>query len=298
MELRQIEYVVGVADHGGFGRAAKALFVSEPSLSYGVRALETELGIELFHRVSRGVVLSSAGQAFLVAARPLLRDLDTLRASISEVKGGEAGELDISCLASLASPILSTLLVSFQGLRSMVSVRVIEPESVTEVLQMVRDGRCELGLTDLTGFDQKGLRTYPLLDQEMLLVCAKDGQFSQMRHITIDELANAPIVSTPPGTSSRELIERAFASAENSPNISLQINQRHALFALVQAGVGVTILPSSVTRRFEHVSVTSVRIDPPIHRTVGLIRRERRLSPAAETFLELALKTRGTGPLQ
>ena len=74
MELRQVEYVVGVAEHGGFTRAATALHVTQPALSEGVARLEAELGVELFHRVGRRVVLSAAGEAFLDPARRLLRD--------------------------------------------------------------------------------------------------------------------------------------------------------------------------------------------------------------------------------
>src|SRR5260370_2961022 len=74
MDLRQLEYVVAVAEEGGFTAAAAAVNVAQPSLSQSVRALEGELGVELFHRVGRGVVLSSAGEAFVAAAPPVRRE--------------------------------------------------------------------------------------------------------------------------------------------------------------------------------------------------------------------------------
>src|SRR5437763_4983385 len=93
MDLRQLEYLVAVVDHGGFTRAADALFVAQPSLSQGVRTLEAELGVPLFHRLGRRVELTSAGEALLEPARRMLRDATTARAAVAEVAGVAARPL-------------------------------------------------------------------------------------------------------------------------------------------------------------------------------------------------------------
>jgi len=87
MELRQVEYVVGVVEHGGFTRAATALHVTQPALSEGIARLEAELGVALFHRVGRRAVVSAAGEAFLEPARQLLRDRAVLTTSVAAVVG-------------------------------------------------------------------------------------------------------------------------------------------------------------------------------------------------------------------
>src|SRR5260370_33556088 len=87
MELREIDYVVGVGEQGGFTRAADALHVTQPALSEGIRRLEAELGLELFHRVGRRALLSSAGEAFLEPARQVLRDPGVLRTSVAAGRG-------------------------------------------------------------------------------------------------------------------------------------------------------------------------------------------------------------------
>src|SRR5947209_4254395 len=102
MDLRQLEYVVGIVDHGGFTRAADALHVSQPSLSHGIRTLERELGVDLFHRLGRQVVLTAAGEAIVDPARHVLRQIDTMRASVAAVKGTTAGRLDLVSLPTLA----------------------------------------------------------------------------------------------------------------------------------------------------------------------------------------------------
>src|SRR2546430_13375970 len=102
MEIRQIEYVVGVVEHGGFTRAADALHVTQPALSEGIRRLEAELGLELFHRVGRRALLSSAGEAFLEPARQVLRDLGVLRTSVAGVGGVPPRTLHVLAVPPLA----------------------------------------------------------------------------------------------------------------------------------------------------------------------------------------------------
>ena len=80
MELQKVRYVVAVVDHGTFTAAAAACFVAQPSLSHAVRALERELGVDLFHRIGRHVRVTAAGEAFIPAARATLSALDALRA--------------------------------------------------------------------------------------------------------------------------------------------------------------------------------------------------------------------------
>ena len=95
MDLRRLGHFLAVADHGGFTRASKAVFVSQPALSLSVRELEEELGAELFYRAGRGVRLTPAGQALLGQARQALRDVDTARAAVASVTGLVTGSLTL-----------------------------------------------------------------------------------------------------------------------------------------------------------------------------------------------------------
>ncbi len=101
MDARQLGYFLAVVDHGGFGRAADQIHIAQPSLSQAIANLERELGVQLFHRVGRGVVLSEAGRQLVEPARQVLRDLDVARAAAQSVKGLQTGRLD---LVSMPSP--------------------------------------------------------------------------------------------------------------------------------------------------------------------------------------------------
>jgi DNA-binding transcriptional LysR family regulator len=102
MDVRQLEHFLAVVDHGGFNRAASALYVSQPSLSQAVRALERDLGSDVFHRIGRRVVLTEAGRALIEPAREAVRSLQLARASVESVQGLHSGWVDIAATPSQA----------------------------------------------------------------------------------------------------------------------------------------------------------------------------------------------------
>jgi DNA-binding transcriptional LysR family regulator len=106
VDARQLEYFLAIVEHDGFGRAAAALHVAQPSLSQAMGNLERELGVPLFHRIGRGVTVSDAGRALVEPARQVLRDLETARATMESLKGVERGRVE---LVSMPSPAIEPL---------------------------------------------------------------------------------------------------------------------------------------------------------------------------------------------
>ena len=94
MDVRQLTYFLAVVDHGGFTRAAEHLIIAQPSLSQTIKGLERELGVSLFHRIGRRVVLSEAGHELLGPARLVVRDLEAARSAVDNLRGVRSGRLD------------------------------------------------------------------------------------------------------------------------------------------------------------------------------------------------------------
>src|SRR5690348_7017626 len=124
MELRQVEYVLAVVDRGSFTKAAGAVHVSQPSLSDGIRRLESELGVRLFDRLGRSVELTDAGRAFVGPARQLLRDRAAVLESVAGVRGLETGTIDFVALSTLAADPLGRLVGRFREAHPGVVVRI------------------------------------------------------------------------------------------------------------------------------------------------------------------------------
>lgn len=288
MELRQLEYVVAVDDHGGFTSGAAAVHVAQPSLSQAVRALEAELGVELFHRVGRGVVLTSAGEAFVGMARQVLRDVSGLRASVAAVAELVAGTLDIVALPTLAVDPLAGVIGAFRRAHPGVMVRLIDPGDAGGVPALVRSGRAELGGTDLPVIGDD-LVVVPLGHQELLAVCGPGAPAPEARtadgRVPLAELAAMPLVAPPEGTSTRRVIDAALTAAGVKTTVAVEVDQREAVVALVLAGAGFSFLPQAQAAAAARQGAVVVEPAPALVRSIGLLHRNRPLSPAAVAFV-------------
>src|ERR1700729_2734510 len=129
MDERRLSYFLAVVDEGSVTRAARRLHVAQPSLSQAVRALESELGAELFHRVGRGLRLSVAGEALVGPARQVLRAIDEARDAITGIVDLSTGRLELAALATLAVDPMADLIGRFRDQHPGIEVRVDEPES-------------------------------------------------------------------------------------------------------------------------------------------------------------------------
>jgi DNA-binding transcriptional LysR family regulator len=292
MDLRQLSYVVAVVDHGGFTRAAEAMHVAQPSLSQAVRTLEGELGTELFHRTSRSVVLTEAGRALLEPARQALRDAANGRAAVAAIIGLEAGHLDLVCLPTLAVYPAAELIGRFRRAHPKVTVRMVEPEDADAVADRVRDGSSEVGLAELP-ITAADIETHALETQEYVALIPTDLHPSLTRRgqITIRSLAAQPLITSPPGTSTRRQIDEAFTATGLHATVAVETDHREAIGPLVTAGAGIAVLPRRLARDVATTGVVIADITPPITRDVGLIHRSGPLSPAARAFLAVALTT-------
>ncbi|MEO6122680.1 MAG: LysR family transcriptional regulator [Ilumatobacteraceae bacterium] len=292
MDLRQLEYVVAVADHGGFTAAARRVHVAQPSLSQSIRSLETELGVELFARLGRGVAITSAGEAVVDAARRVLREMAELSAVTAGVAQVESGRLDLVCLPTLAVEPLAGLIGRFRDRFPGVTIRVSEPEDVATVEAQVQSGRAELGFTDVTT-GGAGLQRVELFRQEILAVCPPSTEVTDVA-ITAAELASLPLIATPVGTSTRRVLDRTISRTGSSPNIVVEISHREAILPLVLAGAGTSLLPAPLAEqaRLEGAVVRSLR--PALSRRIGILHRPGRLSPAAAAMLDLARERKGS----
>src|SRR5215470_9527939 len=146
MEIRQVDYVLAVIDQGSFTGGAESLDIAQPSLSEGVRRLETELGTRLFDRIGRRVVLTDAGRAFEGPARRMVRERALALEAVDSVRALDTGTLDVVSLPTLAVDPLAPLVGRFRLAHPGIVVRIAEPEQTASVEERVADGRSELGL--------------------------------------------------------------------------------------------------------------------------------------------------------
>jgi LysR family transcriptional regulator, carnitine catabolism transcriptional activator len=294
MDFRRLGYFLAVADHGSFTGAAKAIFVSQPAVSLAVKELEQELGAELFHRLGRRVTLTAAGEALVGPARQVLRDVQVGTAAVAAVTGLAAGHLDICCLPTLAVRPGARLIGRFRQEFPGVTVDMSVADDPARLVELLRSGDCELGITEAAMVPSE-LEHHVLMDQELVVVLPP-GSAWQARPVSLSRLRSTPFVTTPPGTSTRRLLDEAFAAVGAQPEVVVVTTQREALLPLVLAGAGATLLPEAVAHTAVGEGAVIARPRPAIRRTVVLAHRSGPLSPAAAAFVELSEPAARTPP--
>jgi len=287
MDLRPLSYFVAVVDHGGFSAAADEVRVAQPSLSQSIRRLEADLGTPLFDRVGRTVRLTAAGEALLEPARQALRDLDTARAAVEAVRDLSTGFLELACLSTLAEAPVAGHIGAFRMHHPGITVRVLEPEESESVADLVRSGRVEVGYSELSGGGH--LVEHELAAQEFVAVVPRSDDHGSP--ITLAELAAMPLITTRPGTSTRRLLDGAFASAGCTPFVAVESDHREVIPMMVRAGAGYSVLPRPVAARIARRDAHVLEIEPAMTRRIGVIHRDTVLSPAGRAFMEVVQGT-------
>lgn len=301
MDRRQLEYFLAVAAHGSFTSAASALRVAQPSLSYAIKAIEREVGALLFHRLSRGVALTAAGEALLRPAQQVMRDFAAARASVQMVSDVAAGRLDIVAHTTLAVHPLAGLVGAFRKAYPAVAIGIEDPEHAAAVAEMVRNGHSELGLTDFSVVVDD-LRTYELPDQQMLVVLPPETDIGTDEPLTAAQVAALDLILAPPGTASRALLESALADAGAPLRVAVETPHRAAIVPLVLAGAGATLLPRSMAEDAARQGARIAPLEPPVVRRVQLLWRREPLTPAGRAFVGMVVSATGgdaaavTGP--
>jgi DNA-binding transcriptional LysR family regulator len=188
MTLQQLRYFLAAAEHGSFSAAAEDLLLAQPSLSDQIRRLEAELGVALFVRAGRRLVLTDAGRTLRPHAEATLREAEEAADSVKQVRTLAGGIVSFGTFGSAHHSLLGGLVEDFRRAHPDVRVRVVGQNSV-EVADAVREGRLEAGLIALP-VDDSALEVRPALREENHYVSADPARVRAPK--TIEELAAAP----------------------------------------------------------------------------------------------------------
>ncbi|MGX5356888.1 LysR family transcriptional regulator [Kocuria sp. KH4] len=289
MDVRQLRYFLAVVDHGGFTRAAEHLLIAQPSLSQTVKGLERELGVPLFHRIGRRVVLSGAGEELVGPARVVLRDLEAARAAVDDLRGVRSGRLDLVAMPSPGVEPLTSMIAAYARSHPAVTVDVEAAFTTEEVTAAVRTGRAEIGILGSdrpfrsAEVDVRHLEEQPLV----LIVSPPADAFPAGDAVRREELDGHRVVVSQRGSLMRWLVDDALAAGIRV-EIAAEVAHRTSVLPLVLAGVGHAVLPSSWTPLARRMGLRVLRIEPVTALHVAVVSRPADLTPAARAFLAVA----------
>ena len=289
MDLRDLDWLVALADLGHVTDTAAVLEVSQPTLSRALARAESEFGTRLFERVPHGVVLTPDGAVVVEAAREITERWARLRAEVEGRLDPDRGVVRLAFLDSMATSLVPRLLREFHQEAPGVRV-VLRQEPNHEILDDLRTGAADVAITSPrpTGT----VSWLPVQEERLVVVVPPGHRWRDRRRVTIADLAGEDLVTTPPGFGFRTIVDGLLAEAGVTATVSFESADLATIEGLVAAGLGVALVPE----QFAGASGTiGIQVSASgARRTIGVAwRSDRDLAPPAARFLEFVRAVTG-----
>lgn len=286
VNLLQLKYFVGIAHHGSFASAARALFVTQPSLSQHVKNLENELGVALLQRNARGVRLTDEGRELVHHATAILERLEAARTAIRDASAAVVGSVTLGVPPTISELVTVPLILRVREELPGVSLKVVEGMS-GYVLNWLQEGRVDLAvLYDVQG--TQGITTIELYQEDLYLI-SPVGEGRRRKTASFAELPGTTLVLPGEHQGLRMLLETLAQQQHVDLQVQVEVDALSQMRALVEAGVGCTVLPLwAVKEALAHGTVRAQRIvAPAVQRTMSIAySSERPLGKAERALIE------------
>ena len=289
VQLQQLVYFLTVAETRHFTQAAQRLQIAQPSLSQQIKALERSLGAELFDRVRGNITLTPAGEALLPIAERITADVEIARQEVRELIQLRSGRVRLGAPPSLLTGLLPGVARLYRqrypGIRL-----VIDESGSRDLVAKAATGGLDLALLVLPlHAEDPALVTTPLLREDLVVVSSiHEPAPTDGRPITISQLRGRPMVMFRPGYDLREVTVGACRRAGFAPTLAVEGGEMDAVLSMVEAGLGLAVLPSTVVAGRATHRVTPIAA-PGLSRTIGLAHRRGAQPPRAARELRKAL---------
>jgi DNA-binding transcriptional LysR family regulator len=286
MELRQLEYLVAVAEQANFTRAAERLHVAQPAVSAQIRKLERELGQPLLDRSRRTVRLTAAGEAVLPHAKAALASVRDVNRAVEELADLVSGSVAIGTVTAHDVDVPG-LLANFHAAHPGVEIR-LSTDNSDVLIDQLHSGVLDAAIVSV-GSDERldGLDVDVVTDEAIYAAVSHDDEWAGTATIGLAALAERSLIALPVGTGLRARLDQAFAAAGVSPHVAFEASTPIALAELAERGLGVAVVPSSVART--RPALHAVAIKPELRgRLVLAARATGPISPATAVLLQMA----------
>ncbi|HRE02930.1 MAG TPA: LysR substrate-binding domain-containing protein, partial [Ilumatobacteraceae bacterium] len=274
MNLRDLEYLVAVADHRHFRKAAEACFVSQPTLSTQIKKLEHELGVTLLERAPGHVMLTAAGEQVVDRARVMLREAGSILDIARRAGDPESATLRLGLFPTLAPYLLPHVVPALRQAFPKLELLLVE-EKTEEVLARLRDGRLDAGILALPVHDDQLHQEY-LFDEDFLLALPHGHPLTAAvvdGEVTMDDLHGESLLLLEDGHCLRDQALEVCQLAGAVERSGFRATSLETLRQMVAAGVGITLLPQLAVRPpvANSPGVTLLRFAEPVpHRSLAM----------------------------
>jgi LysR family cyn operon transcriptional activator len=292
---RSLRYLLAVAKHSSFTRAAESLFVSQPALSQQIKQLEAQIGIQLLERSGRNVHLTDAGEIYVHHVKRALAEINAAAQALDDLSDLTRGSLSLG-LTPITDYLTAPLIRDFITKYPRISLNTIEMTQ-QQIEEAVLQDQVNLGVIFSDSFSlstrSADLEIYTLLTDSLVLAAASSAHLTTNANecLYLEEvgLVRHPLALLNSQFEMRKQIDAYFSYHEITPNVTLESNSLGVIIEVVRSGELHTILPASIVKSLG--GLTPLTVSPPLpqHTVTIIIRKSAYQSQACSAFLKLAL---------
>ncbi|MDN4627538.1 LysR family transcriptional regulator [Erwinia sp. DT-104] len=281
--LRQLRVFVAVAQQRSFSQAGQMIGLSQSAVSHSVKELESEMGIRLLDRTTREVMLTEAGVQLASRLERLLEELNTTLLDVRSYGQQRSGTVRIAASQTISAHLMPQCLAASQLHFPEIKI-MLRDRPQQWVLQSIRNAEVDFGIV-IGPLQVDDLEGEAILEEPFLLLCRQDDPLAAEKEISWQMLNRRLLVLQDYSSGSRVLIDEALRQQQVKVEIVQEIGHPATLYPMVEAGIGISILPALALPLPQGRPLLVRRITPEINRSIMLVRRKNRsLSPAAEAI--------------
>lgn len=273
MTIAQVKDFLAILEFGGFSAAADEMYISQSSLSKQIKALEAEIGLELFVRSNNKVSLTPAGEIFLKYAQKFNRTYTELMTKMSYLQKDAASEtVYFGTLPLMQDYHIAQQLATFQDAMHTIQINITEANQ-SELLKLLDNGKIDLSILRLNYLVSEQYQYCPIQEDKFTLVCSKkNGQKLKGHPLTLKELRESPFVVLSHESDIYHLCLDQFARAGFQPNIAFTTSRHLYILNMVDAGLGFTILPKDMVNTELFPNLECIPFEEAMTTTIGIVK--------------------------
>jgi DNA-binding transcriptional LysR family regulator len=282
MTIIQMEIFLKVIEAKSFTKAGEDLGLSQSAVSHAIANLEESLGFQLVVRNRSGASVTSNGEKMIPHFRNILNQMKLMKQEADEITGLQKGKISIGTFESITINWLPHILKQFNDQHPQVEIELLEG-TYEEICHWLQIGKIDVGF--ILNKDKLTVDFYPLKDDRLKLLLPSSHELREHQSISMTQLISDPFIMPYKGCD--EHVRLLFKQQNVLPNVKFVIKDVHSIVAMVQAGLGISIMPElTLPNQMDHIYIKHISDD--VYRTIGIAALDfKRLSPAAERFIEI-----------
>lgn len=290
MLLRHLRYLLAVADHGGFTRAAEALHVSQPTLSQQIRQLEETLGVSLFDRTSRTVKPTDAGAAYIECARRVLVELEAGKRALHDVKDLSRGSLRLAMTPTFMAYLVGPLVRDYVAQLPNIHLEIFEL-SMDDIEAGLLDDSLDVAIA-FTQVRNADIESIPAFTETLGVMVGRDHPLYESQvALSAEQVAQLDFALLAPGFVTRTRINEYFAQEQITPKVVIEVNSVNTLLEVIRHTAIATILPEPIATQDRALRKIPLQGEAPTRGAALLRRKNNYHSAASVAFMNLVLGT-------